>query len=1004
MKGTKENSSAKADVLGIEFDALPDNVEAADAPKLMASRANMRHQVAVPDGYDYVPIEEHQPSEKPAREYPFTLDPFQSTAIACIERNESVLVSAHTSAGKTVVAEYAIAKSLQNHQRVVYTSPIKALSNQKYRDLLEVFGDCGLMTGDVTINPDASCMVMTTEILRSMLYRGSEIMREVAWVVFDEVHYMRDKERGVVWEETLILLPDNVKYVFLSATIPNALQFAEWICHIHKQPCHVVYTDFRPTPLQHYLFPEKGNGIYLVVDETSKFREDNFQKAIAVLQESSADTMSAIEPGRKKRSRNNGSSGELSDLRKIVKMIYDRQYHPVIVFSFSKREVEANALQLSKLVFNSDEERKTVDFIFQNAIGQLREEDQSLPQIQSILPLLRRGIGIHHSGLLPILKEVIELLFQEGLLKVLFATETFSIGLNMPARTVVFTSLQKFDGKSQRYVTPGEFIQMSGRAGRRGLDSRGIVILMLHEKMEPEVCKNMLTGDADRLNSAFYQSYNMILNLTRVEGIDPESLLQRSFYQFQGRARLPELEAELANLEQDEKSLVIENEDQIELYYELRRQVEMFQRDAIAVQMHPSHSLPFLQPGRLLKLKATIRTPEDDVQVVDYGWSALLNFRKVKSDESQLRKRKVAEKPSVEYFLDCLVNACPNSRQSMLKGVDDDHHVKYPMPHTSLDQLGQMTVATVPLSAVFDLSSIVLSMPKNLVEASQRNIVFKNIKTVVKKLGKVPSIDPVKQMKITDKAFVELLVKLEKLERQLDDIQASNPNVEEDLKVYEKKREFHQLVRQKKREIRDTEDLVQMNELRCRKRILRRLGYVTENDVIEVKGRIACEISAGDEIMLTELIFNNVFQEMGVDETVALVSIFCFDEKSQEPAKLTPELASALKKVQDLARYLARTFRECRLDINEEEYVQSFRGDQMHVVYAWSQGAPFSKICKMTDAFEGSIIRMMRRLEELLRQMSNAAKNIGNLDLEVKFAKGIQKIKRDIIFAASLYL
>lgn len=202
----------------------------------------VRHQVALPPKYDYIPISQHV-IEKPAKTYPFTLDPFQQVSVSCIDRMESVLVSAHTSAGKTVVAEYAVAQSLREKQRVIYTSPIKALGNQKYRELLERFGDVGLMTGDVTINPDASCLVMTTEILRSMLYRGSELMREVAWVIFDEIHYMRDPERGVVWEETIILLPDNVHYVFLSATIPNAMQFAEWICK--TIPNHVML--FIPT-------------------------------------------------------------------------------------------------------------------------------------------------------------------------------------------------------------------------------------------------------------------------------------------------------------------------------------------------------------------------------------------------------------------------------------------------------------------------------------------------------------------------------------------------------------------------------------------------------------------------------------------------------------------------------------------------------------------------------------------------------------------------------------
>ena len=244
-----------------------------------------KHEVAVPPGAvaDAGMLELTHPEVVPAKTYPFPLDPFQKAAVACIERNESVLVSAHTSAGKTVCAEYAIATGLREKQRVIYTSPIKALSNQKYRELKEEFGDVGLLTGDVTIDVNASCLVMTTEILRSMLYRGSEVMREVKWVIFDEVHYMRDKERGVVWEEVMILLPHKVRYVFLSATIPNALEFAEWIAALHGQPCHVVYTEYRPTPLQHYMFPSGGDGIHLIVDEQSSFQPANFQRAASAI-------------------------------------------------------------------------------------------------------------------------------------------------------------------------------------------------------------------------------------------------------------------------------------------------------------------------------------------------------------------------------------------------------------------------------------------------------------------------------------------------------------------------------------------------------------------------------------------------------------------------------------------------------------------------------------------------------------------------------------------------
>lgn len=205
---------------------------------------------------------------------------FSGSQLIVWKGRKSVLVSAHTSAGKTAIAEYAIAMSLRDHQRVIYTSPIKALSNQKYRDLEQEFSDVGLMTGDVTISPNATVLVMTTEILRSMLYKGSDILREVAWVIYDEIHYMRDKERGVVWEESIILLPDSVRFVFLSATIPNARDFAGWIAKIHNQKVNVVYTEYRPVPLQHYLFPVGGDGLFLVIDDKGNFREQNFTNGL----------------------------------------------------------------------------------------------------------------------------------------------------------------------------------------------------------------------------------------------------------------------------------------------------------------------------------------------------------------------------------------------------------------------------------------------------------------------------------------------------------------------------------------------------------------------------------------------------------------------------------------------------------------------------------------------------------------------------------------------------
>ena len=249
------------------------------------------------------------------------------------------------------------------------------------------------------------------------------------------------------------MLPDKVRYVFLSATIPNGTEFALWIAKLHKQPCSVVYTDFRPTPLQHYLFPAGGDGLHLVVDEKGNFREDNFQKCLAVLKADPSTSSGggggggagASEGGEgggdgkkgggSKKKKGGAKPTGSSDIFKIVKMIMERQYQPVIIFSFSKRECETHALTMSKLDFSDEDEKKVIEQIFHNAIDALGEDDRHLPQVENILPLLRRGIGIHHGGLLPILKEVIEILFQEGLIKALFSTETFSMGLNMPCKS-----------------------------------------------------------------------------------------------------------------------------------------------------------------------------------------------------------------------------------------------------------------------------------------------------------------------------------------------------------------------------------------------------------------------------------------------------------------------------------------------------------------------------------------------------------------------------------------
>ncbi|CAO3630844.1 unnamed protein product [Mucor hiemalis] len=845
------------------------------------------------------------------------------------------------------------------------------------------------MTGDVTINPQASCLVMTTEILRSMLYRGSEIMREVAWVVFDEIHYMRDSERGVVWEESIILLPDAVRFVFLSATIPNAMEFAEWICKIHQQPCHIVYTDFRPTPLQHYLFPAGGDGIHLVVDEKSRFREDNFQRSIAALTDSKGDDPSATQArgkGRKGQTHKGGKNDGPSDIYRIIKMVMMKNYHPVIVFSFSKRECEANALQMSKLDFNDESERDMVSQVFTNAISSLSEDDRQLSQIQQLLPLLRRGIGVHHGGLLPIMKETIEVLFQEGLLKVLFATETFSIGLNMPAKTVVFTSVRKFDGKAMRWVSSGEYIQMSGRAGRRGLDERGVVIMMIDEKMEPAVAKGMVKGESDRMNSAFHLSYNMILNLLRVEGVSPEYMLEKCFFTFQNDANIPQYEKEMAQLEQQKNTIHVEREEEISAYYEIRKQIDTYTQDVRDVMNHPTYALPFLQPGRLAKIKY------DDM---DFGWGVVIAYNKVSA------KGKKDTEAEPEYVLDVLLYCSNDSSASK----DAAGHTVGIRPAAN-DHEGTLMAIPVSLNAIECMSHIRLNLPKNLRNSDSLKAIYKSILEVKKRFpDNIPLLDPVTNMGIKDPAFQKLVAKIVVLEKTL----LAHPlSQSEELPTlydqYTSKMDVVNKIKALKKRITDAQSIVQLEELKNRKRVMRRLGFTTSADVVEMKGRVACEISTGDELLLTEMMFQGVFNDLSVDQAVALLSCFVFDEKVDAKAKLQEELSAPLRLMQETARRIVKVSNECKMNMEEQAYVDKFKPELMDVVFAWCQGAKFYQICKMTDVYEGSLIRIFRRLEELLRQMCSAAKSIGNSELENKFSEGINKIHRDIIFAASLYL
>lgn len=488
----------------------------------------------------------------PAHVYPFELDIFQKQAIIKLEEHHHVLVAAHTSAGKTVVAEYAIALSRRHGTRAIYTSPIKALSNQKYHDFKQTFGDVGLITGDIQIDGDSSCLIMTTEILKSMLYCGSDVTRDLEYVVFDEVHYMNDPERGHVWEEVFILLPDHVCIVMLSATIPNTIEFANWVGRTKRRKVFVMQTLKRPVPLQHFLYTGCGgksrNDIFMIVNEKNEFLLGEYNKAKASKLERQKDmqkTHNVI-----KAQRNFNPQQEKTLWVGLVDYLRRNDKMPVIAFTLSRNRCDSNAESLSSTDLSTAHEKYKINATFQRCLQRLKPIDRQLPQVKQLQLCLERGVGIHHSGILPILKEVVEILFQNGLVKLLFATETFAMGVNMPARTVIFDSVKKFNGKETRPLEPAEYTQMAGRAGRRGLDKSGTVILVCKQDVPPDVqLRGMILGKSKKLESQFRLTYAMILNLLRVERLTVEDMMSHSFREFFKQSKIPEQKNMLEEIE-----------------------------------------------------------------------------------------------------------------------------------------------------------------------------------------------------------------------------------------------------------------------------------------------------------------------------------------------------------------------------------------------------------------------------------------------------------------------
>ncbi|KAJ6030448.1 hypothetical protein N7460_010714 [Penicillium canescens] len=994
-----------------------------------------------------------------AREWPFELDTFQKEAVYHLEGGDSVFVAAHTSAGKTVVAEYAIALAAKHMTKAIYTSPIKALSNQKYRDFRTEFDDVGILTGDVQINPEASCLIMTTEILRSMLYRGADLIRDVEFVIFDEVHYVNDTERGVVWEEVIIMLPEHVTLILLSATVPNTYEFASWVGRTKKKDIYVISTHKRPVPLEHYLWAGKDK--YKIVDSNKRFLEGGWKKANDIIsgkdkvyakKEAEAQAQSALarahaeaqtqtqrgggqgrgrgqQGGRggppPRGPRGGGAPSEAEDKAAaeedslppavaetllelvvgvdeqniwvhLVSHLRKEDLLPGCVFVFSKKRCEENADSLSNQDFSNATEKSLIHMFIEKSLTRLKPEDRELPQILRLRELLSRGVAVHHGGLLPIMKEVVEILFAKSLVKILFATETFAMGLNLPTRTVVFSGFRKHDGKGFRDLLPGEYTQMAGRAGRRGLDTVGYVIVTNSGKDEAPpagALKKMILGEPTKLRSQFRLTYNMILNLLRVEALKIEEMIKRSFSENATQALLPEHEKQV-QLSEDSLAKI------------KREPCEICDLDLVAC-----HAAAMEYQKLTAELHAAMAS-------------------------SPVAKRLIGMKTWVVYKKDGLRTAGLVLREGIAGGVggaapcihvlevgtmSSKRHPADILPFLPMFRpffpplptaAAQMSLKTckIPLSDVECITNTVirgggpvwyLNIRKEAAKYADREL-HKYTKSWTSSVW-----DEMDWQRITELQLRELL---EKRQAQANIIQSCRcVQCPQFLKHFEMQHDEWQVkenITQLKQLMSD-QNLQLLPDYEQRIQVLKELGFVDDQSRVQLKGKVACEIHSADELVLTELVLENVLAEYEPEEIVALLSAFVFQEKTDSKPTLTPRLDKGMKEIIAIAEKV-NDFQILHQVIQSSEDSNDFaskpRFGLAEVVYEWAKGMSFNRITDLTDVMEGTIVRCITRLDETCREVKNAAKLVGDPNLYTKMQQAQELIKRDVIFAASLYM
>ena len=883
--------------------------------------------------------------------YPFALDPFQVEACEAVEDGDGVLVAAPTGSGKTIVGEFAVHVALATGRKCFYTTPIKALSNQKFADLVARYGaeSVGLLTGDNTINGEAPVVVMTTEVLRNMLYAGSSTLTGLGFVVMDEVHYLADRFRGAVWEEVIIGLPESVAVVSLSATVSNAEEFGAWLTEVRGGTTTIV-EERRPVPLHQHvlvgrrLFPLFEDGERTSAGEGGQVNRQLERMAREDVQLSRMGKGRPPRGGRRPRSRHR-TPGRVE----LVEKLDAEGLLPAIVFVFSRAGCDAAVQQVmdARITLTSPDERAEILKSVDAACSHLPDDDLHVLGYYEFRDALARGIASHHAGMLPTFKESVERLFSAGLVKVVFATETLALGINMPARTVVIERLSKWNGEAHVDVTPGEYTQLTGRAGRRGIDIEGHGVVLWQPGLDPRQVGGLASTRTYPLNSSFQPSYNMAVNLVGQVGREhARELLEQSFAQFQADRAVVGLARQIHKadeaLEGYRTSATCELGDFME-YAALRRELSDLESSGSKARRAAERD-QVVQSLTSLKIGDVINVPAG-------RWAGLA----VVLDPG---RRSGADDPRP-----MVLTANRHARRLAI--------VDFPTPVEAITRM------RIPKSfnsrnpqARRDLASSLRDRAQGV--QWRNNKAYRDHKDVH---------DP----------------RVAEIRHQLREHPChACPDRESHARWAERFAKLERDTANQRRRIEQrTNTVARQFDRVCE--VLRVLGYL-DGDEVTPDGLRLQRVYSELDLLISECLRERVWDGLDPADLAAVVSGLTFESRANDeaPAPLLPSrrLLEVSEKMGSLCTDLRRLEREHRLN-----YLREPDFGFAHAVWSWVQGASLDDVLRETEMAAGDFVRAMKQLIDVLAQVGDAA---GEGDLRDTVRPALTELRRGVVSYTSV--